>query len=119
MKVSEWLRERFGKSAEAILGIENEWIGGAEMFQASFCASAGTGLLQVSCGGDCLIQFSYGERNVRGCIFLIRDDSEGEAWEAEQYQQPETYCAACDRKHRVYPPTRPRPFAVLRLVASA
>ena len=118
--IAGWLRAIFGESANAIDGINDHWISNNPFTGVSFCATRGTGDLQITCGGDCLVAFDgVNGKNIRGTVFLIRDDNAGRAWEAEQYNQPETYCQACDRKHRIYPPTRPRPAAKLRLVMSA
>jgi hypothetical protein len=102
MTVKEFLVSVFGKSAEGIQGIDDQHLGGFSFFQPSFVID-NDGSLFVVCGGDVLISFSN-TRNVRGNVYLVRDDSEGQKWEAEQ------------RTRVGVNPTRPKPNAVLRLV---
>lgn len=72
-----------------------------------FASTSGTGALQGSCGGDILMRL-YRHPVSAYRVYLVRDDSEGEKWTAHER------ALGNDSP----PPSRPRPFAVLRLVHS-
>ena len=102
--VSEWLADYFGESAKNIEGFDNPCITDTITNRPTIIADKGR--LFLSCGGLAIMGFNRSD-NIRGSIFLVIDDSEGNAWEAEQ------------RSREGHLPTRPRPSERLKLAYSA
>lgn len=69
------------------------------------------GHLFVVCGGDVLFKLPSDSNRIRGSIYVVRDDAEGQEWEAEQRRNSEA-------NNRHLNPTRMRPRTVLRVVVA-
>ena len=68
-------------------------------------------ILQVRCGGDCIIGFKPTKQHRRN-LYIVRDDNPGKTWDARRAMLPEN-----ERFH--YPSQAgPRPHASLKLVQS-
>lgn len=108
--VKQCLLEMFGESANAIHGMDNPWIVDTLTNGPKLVIRDTDGGIFVHCGGECLISFSRHD-NIRGQVFLVRDDQQGSLWEVEQARARE------EAGHYVLP-TRPKPSPVLRLAYS-
>jgi hypothetical protein len=79
MTILEWFKTAFeGFDPSQVEGMNI--IGGIKFGSARLLSSAGTGSLQVTCGGDAIVQFSH-DRNIRCSVLLIRDDTAGQEWD--------------------------------------
>lgn len=126
--IADFLRAHFGESANAIDGIDNEYIGKRGFKAARFIIGT-SGRTFVYCGGECLISFSNAA-GMRGTVYLVLDDFDGKRWDgqrgalavkfANRIWDDKTKCAS-------YPDMTeadwkawhsPRPTPRLRLVAS-
>lgn len=103
--IKEFLINTFGDSAKNIDGIDNEWLGLQKCIKPQLMGCGDKALLQVYCSGECLISFSQGNL-CRGCIYLIRDDTDSKDWEYRSHAN----------KLKLH---EPKPFARLRLVSAA
>lgn len=87
--IAEFLMATFGERAHFVDGFDHPSLGGSPFNGAEF-AIAEHGI-HMRCGGECLISFaapptSFIQAYIRTpCpIYLVYDDSEGEAWSARR-----------------------------------
>lgn len=105
MTISEWL-ETLGGVDRVKVNIPPQWLDNT--CEPELMSTDGTGALQFTCGGDVIARL-YRAPVGRTRIYLVRDDSDGKAWDARRRNGD--LAGRC-----AFPP---RPHAVLRLVASA
>ena len=78
MTIGEWLDKNLGGRNKVVT--ESPWLFDEKISGASL-VTAEKGRIFVYCGGEVLIRFER-EDNMRGCYYIVRNDTLGAIWES-------------------------------------
>lgn len=77
MTIGEWLDKNLGGRNKVVTS--SQWLFDEKISSASL-VTAEKGRIFVHCGGEVLIRFGR-EDGMRGCYYIVRNDTLGEIWE--------------------------------------
>jgi hypothetical protein len=85
--IKDFLVAQFGKSAEAIEGVNSDFVGGSECHQPHFVTDD-DGKLFVHCGGRVIMGF-VPHPGFQGSVYLVFDDADERRWQWQRAQGKE------------------------------